>query len=69
MIVLSDLDGTDSMMAAFENGARAYIPTGSTTVAIVVEAIRPRDLFVPEQPANDKLPTVNPRVDAAGQVQ
>jgi DNA-binding NarL/FixJ family response regulator len=40
VIILSDLDSTDSMLAAFENGARGYIPTSSTSVAVAVEAIR-----------------------------
>ena len=40
VIVLSDLDGTDSMMAGFETARVGIFPTGSMTVAIAVEAIR-----------------------------
>jgi len=40
VIILSDLDGTEWMLEALESGARGYIPTGSTSVAIAVEAIR-----------------------------
>jgi DNA-binding NarL/FixJ family response regulator len=40
VIILSDLDTTGSMLAALESGARGYIPTASTSVAVAVEAIR-----------------------------
>jgi DNA-binding NarL/FixJ family response regulator len=40
VIILSDLDATDAMLAAFESGARGYIPTGSTSVGVAVEIIR-----------------------------
>jgi DNA-binding NarL/FixJ family response regulator len=40
VIILSDLDSRDSMLAAFESGARGYIPTSSTSVAVAVEVIR-----------------------------
>jgi DNA-binding NarL/FixJ family response regulator len=40
--------GTGSMMAAFENGACGYIPTGSTTVAIAAFLLlRAGGIFVP----------------------
>jgi DNA-binding NarL/FixJ family response regulator len=40
VIIFSDLDGTDSMMAAFDNGAWLH-SDGEHDVAIAVEAIRP----------------------------
>ena len=39
VIVLCDVDCVDSIMAAFESGARGYIPTASTAVELAVEII------------------------------
>jgi DNA-binding NarL/FixJ family response regulator len=39
VIVLCDVDRVDSIMAAFESGARGYIPTASTAVELAVEII------------------------------
>jgi DNA-binding NarL/FixJ family response regulator len=40
VIILSDMDATQSVLAALESGARGYIPTASTSVAVAVEVIR-----------------------------
>jgi DNA-binding NarL/FixJ family response regulator len=40
VIILSDLDANEWVLEAIENGARGYIPTGSTSVAVAVEVIR-----------------------------
>jgi DNA-binding NarL/FixJ family response regulator len=40
VIILSDLDPNEWMLEAMESGARGYIPTGSTSVAVAVEIIR-----------------------------
>ena len=40
VIILSDLDANEWVLEALQSGARGYIPTGSTSVAIAVEAIR-----------------------------
>jgi DNA-binding NarL/FixJ family response regulator len=39
VIILSDVDGRDSIIAAFDSGARGFIPTGSTTAKQVIEII------------------------------
>ena len=47
VIVFSDLDGTDSMMAAFEAARVAIFPTGSMTVAIAaIRLLRAGGIFV-----------------------
>jgi DNA-binding NarL/FixJ family response regulator len=47
VIVLSDLDGADSMMAAFEAARVAIFPTGSMTVAIAaIRLLRAGGIFV-----------------------
>jgi DNA-binding NarL/FixJ family response regulator len=40
VIILSDMDSAPSILAALASGARGYIPTASTSVAIAVEVIR-----------------------------
>jgi DNA-binding NarL/FixJ family response regulator len=40
VIILSAADNPESIIQAFENGARGYIPTGSTPAELVVEIIR-----------------------------
>ena len=40
VIVLSAVDGPDSVFEAFESGARGYIPTASTTLELAIEIIR-----------------------------
>jgi DNA-binding NarL/FixJ family response regulator len=40
VIILSDLDTSEWVLEAFENGARGYIPTRSTSMAVAVEIIR-----------------------------
>jgi len=40
VIVLCDVDCFESVSAAFESGARGYIPTASTAVELAVEIIR-----------------------------
>jgi DNA-binding NarL/FixJ family response regulator len=40
VIILCDVDCFDSMIAAFESGARGYIPTASTTLELAIEIIR-----------------------------
>jgi DNA-binding NarL/FixJ family response regulator len=40
VIILSDVDCRDSIIAAFDRGARGFIPTGSTTAKQVIEIIR-----------------------------
>jgi DNA-binding NarL/FixJ family response regulator len=39
VIVLCDVDCIDSIVAAFESGARGYIPTATTTLDLTVEII------------------------------
>jgi DNA-binding NarL/FixJ family response regulator len=40
VIILSDLDANEWILEALESGARGYIPTGSTSVAVALEVIR-----------------------------
>jgi DNA-binding NarL/FixJ family response regulator len=40
VIILSDADNPESLIEAFESGARGYIPTASTPAELVVEIIR-----------------------------
>jgi DNA-binding NarL/FixJ family response regulator len=40
VIILSDLDCPDTIIAAFDSGVRGFIPTGSTTAKQVIEIIR-----------------------------
>jgi DNA-binding NarL/FixJ family response regulator len=40
VIILSDFDRPESIVEAFESGARGYIPTASTSVALAIEIIR-----------------------------
>jgi DNA-binding NarL/FixJ family response regulator len=40
VIILSAVDSPDSILDAFENGARGYIPTASTTLELAREIIR-----------------------------
>jgi DNA-binding NarL/FixJ family response regulator len=40
VIVLSAVDSPDSIIKAFENGARGYIPTASTNLELAIEIIR-----------------------------
>jgi DNA-binding NarL/FixJ family response regulator len=40
VIILSAVDSRDSIIEAFESGARGFIPTGSTTPEQVIEIIR-----------------------------
>jgi DNA-binding NarL/FixJ family response regulator len=40
VIILSDVDCPESIVEAFERGARGYIPTASTTVELAIEIIR-----------------------------
>jgi DNA-binding NarL/FixJ family response regulator len=40
VIVLCDADGIESVLAAFEIGARGYIPTASTSLKLAVEIMR-----------------------------
>jgi DNA-binding NarL/FixJ family response regulator len=65
VIILSDLDGTEWMLEALQSGARGYIPTGSTSVAIAVEAIRlvkAGGVFVPNGLLMMQRPTSPPRL-------
>jgi DNA-binding NarL/FixJ family response regulator len=39
VIVLCDVDSVESILAAFESGARGYIPTASTALELAVEII------------------------------
>ena len=50
VIVLCDADGIESVLAAFEIGARGYIPTASTTLKLAVEImhlVKAGGTFVP----------------------
>jgi DNA-binding NarL/FixJ family response regulator len=40
VIILSAVDSPGSIIKAFENGARGYIPTASTTLELAIEIIR-----------------------------
>jgi DNA-binding NarL/FixJ family response regulator len=40
VIILCDVDCLDSITAAFESGARGYIPTASTTLELAIEIMR-----------------------------
>lgn len=40
VIILSAVDSPDSIIKAFENGVRGYIPTASTSLELVIEIIR-----------------------------
>lgn len=40
VIILCDVDSLDSITAAFESGARGYIPTASTTLELAIEIMR-----------------------------
>jgi DNA-binding NarL/FixJ family response regulator len=40
VIILCDVDCLDSVIAAFESGARGYIPTATTTLELTIEIMR-----------------------------
>jgi hypothetical protein len=40
VIILTDLDAIRWMPEALKSGARGYIPTGSTSIAVAIEALR-----------------------------
>jgi DNA-binding NarL/FixJ family response regulator len=40
VIILSDIDRIDYIVAAFESGARGYIPTTNTTLGLMIEIMR-----------------------------
>lgn len=40
VVILADFESPDSIIAAFEIGARGYIPTVSTTLGIAIEIVR-----------------------------
>jgi DNA-binding NarL/FixJ family response regulator len=66
---LCDVDCLDSIIAAFDSGARGYIPTASTTLGLAVEIIRlvrAGGTFVP--PSSLSLGRVTRQGETAGAI-
>jgi DNA-binding NarL/FixJ family response regulator len=71
VIVLCDVDSLESIVAAFESGARGYIPTASTAVELVVEIIhlvKAGGTFVPPSVLSERGEGATPRAVTAEQL-
>lgn len=72
VIILSDADSYEDICAAFDNGARGYIPTANTTPELVIEIlhfVKCGGTFVPLNTLTPRNPQPRRTANSAGFIQ